>query len=109
LRVHPRELYARFAGQEKSVVVHADAVPGSAFVPGDYVRQDRVQFGADEVIIPGMRGKSVDGLEKPECRVDRVVLGRLAGVRETVGQHSAIYGGGEGGQNAASHARSSGG
>jgi hypothetical protein len=44
----------------------------------------------EQAVVVGRRVVGADGLEVPERRVDGVVLGRLAGVGEAIGQHAAI-------------------
>ena len=73
---------------EEAVVVHADAVARAAVVPRDDVLEDgeeRLSRGRSRRSPPRTSGHR---LEVPERRVDGVVLGRLARVREAVRQHA---------------------
>src|SRR5437868_1165372 len=90
LGVHPGELQAGLAGLQEAVAVHTDSVARPMLVPRDDVRQHLVELRADELVIARISDQSANCFEQPERGVNRVVLWRLAGVREAIGQHAAI-------------------
>src|SRR5579864_714391 len=47
LRVHPRELDTRCAGNQQAAIIHFDSVASAANVPGDDVSKYGVEFVAD--------------------------------------------------------------
>ena len=88
LGVHPGQLHAGLPRAQEAVgLVLAYAVARPLPVPADDVGQPRVELGEERVILRG-GVIGADGLDVPERGVDRVVLRRLAGVGETVGQES---------------------
>ena len=67
--------------------VDVDLVGRAAHVPVDDVLQDREEV-AQEGPVAGSLGVGADGLEVSQRRVDGVVHGSLAFVREAVGEHA---------------------
>ncbi len=101
LGVHPGQLHPLLSGVQKAIFCDADAVAGTALVPGDDVLQNGPEFGADKVVSIGVVEILVQGGEEPEGGVYGIVFGCLAGIREAVGDHALADVGGEGLEDAA--------
>ena len=88
LRIHPGELYAGLAGAQQAIGwIFPDPKAGSATVPVDNIAQCRKEIG-QELLIAARLEIGADGLEVPQRRIDRVVLGRFALVGKAVWQHA---------------------
>ena len=99
LGVHPGELLAGAGGMDEAVRVHADAVAGAVAVGGEDGRAGGLQGGGGAGVGGAEREQVADGDDEPEAGVDAVELGRVAAVREAVGDHAGIDGGGPGEQD----------
>ena len=90
LGVHPGELCARLAGGEQPVArIDADAMARSFQMEAEDFLQRRQDLADERIVTAGgdVRERS---LEEPEGRVDRVVLGSLAAVGESIRQEPAV-------------------
>ena len=65
-----------------------DVVSGASNVVIDDADELVVKLNADHLVVTGRVSVSPDRFEKPQRRVHRVVIGRLAFVGETVWDHT---------------------
>src|SRR6266699_5159195 len=86
--VHPGELDSKLAGCQQSARVHFDSVTRTANVPGNNVREYRIEFVAYKLQIAGVSKIGACRFKEPERSVNRVVFRCFAGIWKTVGQHA---------------------
>src|SRR2546421_958304 len=88
--VHPGERVPLFpAGKQAIALVHPDSVMRAAQMPTDDAF-DKLEALEDEAPVAALAQIGGDRLEQPERRVHRVVLGRLAAIREPVWNQSLV-------------------
>ena len=75
---------------EKTVAIGLDVIPRAAEMPSKDIDQCIEEALADECVITGLRDEGIDRLKEPQGRIDRVVLGRVAGIGKSVGEHPPV-------------------
>lgn len=89
LRIHPRQLNARLTRSDQTVDILMDAEARAVAIRVDDLLERGVKR-SQRPDVSGQRNVCTDGFDIPKLRVDGVVFGRFAGIREVVWQHSAI-------------------
>ncbi len=90
-RIHPGELSPRNPARNKPISIDVNVVSSASAISIENLLDRRPCNGLNASRIFAVRDVPVDSMDKPQRRIDGVVLRRLLSVRKTIGNHPLRY------------------